>query len=115
VPQDIPSASPTRDIQPEGKSSKVNKPPSPSAGKTPPETPNPLGSKGTRVPTGATSNPTSPPADESQRDATHQSPMPDPARHQDASLISPKSFGLEAHGGQQSGEGPSVTRSRKQS
>jgi hypothetical protein len=34
--------------------------------------------------------------------------------HQDASAISPKSFGLGAHGGPQPGEGSSVLRPGKQ-
>jgi hypothetical protein len=111
---DIPSASPAIDSQPEGKISKLDKPPSPFAGKPPPKTLNPPGSEGTCIPTGVMSNPTSPPAGDSKHDATNQSPRPDLARHQDASPISPKSFGLRAHGGQQLGEGPSVPRPEKQ-
>jgi hypothetical protein len=114
VPQDIPSASPTRDIQPKGESPKMDKPPSPSTRKPLQRHQTPAGSEGTRNPTGPMSNPTSPPTSDSQCDATHQYPRPDPARHQDASPVSPKSFGLGAHGGQQSGEGPSVLRSWKQ-
>jgi hypothetical protein len=114
VPQDIPSASLVRDIPPERESPKVDKPPSPPAGKTPLKMPNPPSAEGTRVPTGGTSNPIFPPVGDSQRDATHQSPRPDPAKHQDASPTSPKSFGLGVHGGQQSGEGPSTPKSGKQ-
>jgi hypothetical protein len=111
---DIPSASPTIDSQPEGEIPKVDKPPSPFARKPPPKTLNPPGSKGTCIPIGVMSNPTSPPTGDSKHDATTQSPRPDPTRHQDASPISPKSFGLGAHGGQQLGEGPSVPRPEKQ-
>jgi hypothetical protein len=50
----------------------VDKPPSPSAGKTFPETPNPPASKDINVPTGATSNPTSQSAADSRCDAAHQ-------------------------------------------
>jgi hypothetical protein len=114
VPHNIPSASPTMDIQPENESLTVGKPPSPSTGKPPPKTPNPPGSEGTRVPTGVMSNPTSRPTGDSKQDAFYQSPRPDTARHQDASPISPMSFGLRAHGGQQSGEGPSMPRPEKQ-
>jgi hypothetical protein len=110
VPQDIPSAFLARDIHPKGESPKVDKLPSPSAKKTLPKTPNPLGSKDT----GAMSTPTSPLAGDSRRDAAHQSPRLDPAMHQDASPASPKSFGLGAHGGPQSGEGSSVPRLEKQ-
>jgi hypothetical protein len=114
VPHDIPSTSPARDIQPEGESPKVVKPPSSSAGKPPPKTLNPPISKGTCVPTGASSNPSSPPVSDSQHDATRQSPRPNLARPQDASPISLKLFELRAHGGQQSDDGPSVPRSGKQ-
>jgi hypothetical protein len=88
VPQDIPSSSPTRDIQLEGESLKVDKPLSPSARKTPLKTPNHPGLEGTHVPSNPTSNPTSPPTGDSQRDATRQSPRPDPSRHQDTPPIS---------------------------
>jgi hypothetical protein len=83
---------------------------SPSIEKIPPKTPNPPGSEGTHVPTGATSNPTSTPAGDLKHDATRQSLRPNPTMHQEANPISPKSFGLGAHGGQQSSEGPSVLR-----
>jgi hypothetical protein len=82
--------------------------------KTLPETPNPPGSEDIDIPTGAISNPTSPSAADSRRDAAHQSPRPDPTVHQDASPISPKSFGLRAHGGPQPGEGSSMPRLEKQ-
>jgi hypothetical protein len=104
VPQDIPLSSLARDTQPEGK------PPSPSAEKTLPKTSNTLSSKGTD----ATSALTSKPAGDSRRHTTQQSPRPDPTMHQDASAISPKLFGLRAHGGSQSGEGSSMLRPRKQ-
>jgi hypothetical protein len=79
-----------------------------------PKTPNPPGSEGTHIPTGATSNPTSTPAGDLKHDATRQSLRPNPTMHQEANPISPKSFGLGAHGGQQSSEGPSVLRPGKQ-
>jgi hypothetical protein len=115
VPQDIPSASLAKDISPESEPPKVDKPLSPSAGKTFPETPNPTGPKDINVPTGAASNQTSPPAADSRHDAAHQPPRPDPAMHQGASPLNPKSFGLGAHGGPQPGEGSYVPRHEKQS
>jgi hypothetical protein len=66
------------------------------------------------VPTGAASNPTSPSATDLRRDAIHQSPRLDPIGHQEASPLSPKSFGLRAHGGPQPGQGSSVPRPEKQ-
>jgi hypothetical protein len=98
VTQDIPLASPAKDSQLKSESPKVDKPLSPSTGKTLPKPPNPSGLEDTHVPIGVASNLTSPPAADSRRDATRQSPSPDPAMHQDASPISPKSFGLGAHG-----------------
>jgi hypothetical protein len=92
----------------------VDKPPSPFAGKTILETLNPLGSEDINVPTSAASNPASPPVADSSRDAAHQPPRPDLALHQDASQISPKSFGLGAHGGPQPGECSSVPRPENQ-
>jgi hypothetical protein len=114
VPHDIPSASPAKNIPLESKSLKVDKPPSPSARKTLPETPNPPGLEGINLPIAATSTLTSESATDSRRDATHQSPKPNPTRHQEASPLSPKSFGLEAHGGPQPGEGSSVPMPEKQ-
>jgi hypothetical protein len=114
VPQDIPSTSPARDSQPESESPRVDKPPSPSARKIILKTPNPSGPEDTHVPTGAASIPTSLTAAISRHDAAHPSPRPDPSMHQDASAISPKSFGLGAHGGPQPGEGSSVPRPGKQ-
>jgi hypothetical protein len=110
VPQDIPLASPAKNLPPETESPKVDKPPSTSAGKTFLEMLNPLGPEGINVWTGAASNPTSPSAADSRRDATHQSPRPDPTECQEASPLSGKSFGLGAHGGPQPGEGSSVPR-----
>jgi hypothetical protein len=114
VPQDIPLASPAKNLPPESESPKVDKPPSPSAGKTFLEMLNPLGPEGINVRTGAASNPTSPSAADLRRDATHQSPRPDPIECQEASPLSGKSFGLGAHGGPQPGEGSSVPRLDKQ-
>jgi hypothetical protein len=114
VPQDICSPSPAKNIALDSKSPKVDKPLSPSIGKTFPETPNPPGLEDISIPTGVASNPTSMSAADSRRDATHQSPRPDPVVHQEASSISPKSFGLGAHGGAQPGEGSSVPRPKKQ-
>jgi hypothetical protein len=114
VPQDIPSASPAKNILLESESPKVDKPPSPSAGKTLLETPNPQGSENINVPNGAASNPTTPPATDLRCDIAHQSPRLDPARHQDASPVSPKSLGLGAHGGTQPGGGSSVPSPEKQ-
>jgi hypothetical protein len=86
--QDIPSASPTKNISSEHKSSKVGKPLSPSIGKIPARTLNPPGLEDINVPTGATSNPTSSPSTDLGCDTAHQSRRPDPAMHQDASPIS---------------------------
>jgi hypothetical protein len=102
------------DSQLESESPKVDKPPSHSTRKALPKLLNPSGIEGTHVPTGAASNPTSPPAADSRCDAARQSPSPDPAMQQDASPITPKSFGLGAHGQPQPGEGSSVLRSGKQ-
>jgi hypothetical protein len=79
VPQDIPSASPAKNISPKSESPKVDKPLSPFVGKTLPEMTNTLGSEDINVPTSVASNPTSPSAADLRRDATHQSPRPDPA------------------------------------
>jgi hypothetical protein len=79
-----------------------------------PKTPNLLGSEYINIPTSAASNLAFPPVDDLRRDAAHQPPRPDPAMHKDASPISPKSFGLGAHGGPQPGEGSSVPRLEKQ-
>jgi hypothetical protein len=114
VPQDIPSASPAKNISPDSESPQVDKPLSPSARKTLQGTLNHPGSEDINVPTGVVSILTSPSAADWRRDAAHQSPWPDPAMHQDASPVSPKSFGLEAHGGPQPGEGSSVPRLEKQ-
>jgi hypothetical protein len=114
VPQDIPSASPVKNIPMESESSKVDKPPSPSAGKTILEMPNLPGSEDINVPPGVASN-LPPLAADPSCDVVHQPSRPDPAVHQDASLISPKSFGLGAHGGRQPSEGSSVPRPEKQS
>jgi hypothetical protein len=114
VPQDITSTPHARDIHPESESPKVNKPTSPSARKTLPKMPNPPGSEDTQVPIGSASNPTSPPNADLRCDAGYQSPGPDPTMHQDAFPISPKSFGLGAHGAPQLGEGSSMLRPRKQ-
>jgi hypothetical protein len=100
VPQDVPSASPAKDIPPESESPKVDKPLSPFAGKTLPKMLNPPGSEGTNVPIGTASNPASPPAANSSHDVTHQPPRPE-------------SFGLRANGGSHPGEGLSVLRPEK--
>jgi hypothetical protein len=70
VPQDIPSASPTKNIPTENYSPKVNKPPSPSPGKIIPEMQNLPGSEDINVPTSAASNLASQPAADPSRDAT---------------------------------------------
>jgi hypothetical protein len=92
----------------------VDKPPSPSARKTFLETPNPTGSEDINVRTGAVSNPTSPSTADLKHDAAHQSLRLDPTKRQEASPLSPKSFGLGSHGGPQPGEGSSVPRHEKQ-
>jgi hypothetical protein len=74
----------------------------------------PPGPEDTNALAGATSNPTSPSTTNSGRDAAHQSPRWGPTERQEASLQSPKSFGLEAHGGPQPVEGLSVPRPEKQ-
>jgi hypothetical protein len=101
-------------MQPEGESLKMDKPPSPSMGKTLPKMPNPPNSGDTHAPTSDTTNPTPLAAGDSRHEVVRQSPRPDPAMYRDASPISPKSFGLRAHGGPQSGEGSSMLRLGKQ-
>jgi hypothetical protein len=115
VPQDIHSASHAKNLPPETESPKVDKPPSPSAGKTFPEMPNPLGPEYTNVLAGATSNPTSPFVTDLRRDTIYQSTRPDLTERQEASPLSPKSFGLGACGGPQPREGSSMQRPEKQS
>jgi hypothetical protein len=114
VPQDIPSASPAKNLPPKSKSPKVDKPPSPFAGKTFPEMSNALGPENINVLVGAASHPTSPSTTDSRHDAAHQSPRPDPIEPQELSPLSAKSFGLGAHGGPQPGKGSSVQRPEKQ-
>jgi hypothetical protein len=85
VPQDIPLASPAKNISPESESPKVDKPLSPSAGKTfsvMSKAPSP---EDTNVSTGAVSNPISPSTVDSRHDAAHQSLRPDPTEHLEAS------------------------------
>jgi hypothetical protein len=92
----------------------VDKPSSPSDGKTLPETPNPLGLEDINVPTGAASNPTSLSVADLIRGTAHQSLRLDPTERQDAFPLSPMSFGLGAHGGPQPGESSYVPRPEKQ-
>jgi hypothetical protein len=70
VPQDIPSASPAKDIAPESESKKVDKSLSPSAGKTFLTMLKPPDLEDTNASTGASSNPTSPSAADSGHDNT---------------------------------------------
>jgi hypothetical protein len=114
VPQDIHSASHAKNLALESESPKVDKPSSPSAGKTFPEMSKPPGPEDTNASAGAASNLTSPSAADSGHDAADQSPRPDPTERQEASQQSPKSFGLMAHGGPQTGEGSYVPRPKKQ-
>jgi hypothetical protein len=99
VTQDIHSASHAKNLVPKSESPKVDKPPSPSTGKTFLEMSKPLGPEDTNASAGAASNLTSRSTADLGHDATHQSPRPDPTEHQEASPQSPKSFGLGAHGG----------------
>jgi hypothetical protein len=114
VPQDIPSAFPTKNIPTKSESPKVEKPLSPSTGKTILETPNLPSSKDINVPTGAAGNPAAPPAADPSHDAAHQPSPPYPTIHQDASPIGPRSFGLGMLGGSQLGERSSIPRPEKQ-
>jgi hypothetical protein len=114
VPQDIHSASHAKSLPSESESPKVDKPLSPSAGKTFPEMSKPPSPEDTSTPVGAAGNPTFPSVADSGCDAAHQSPRSDPIERQEASPQSPKSFGLGAHGGPQHVEGSSVPRPEKQ-
>jgi hypothetical protein len=114
VPQDIHSASPIKKLVPESESKKVDKPPSPSTGKTFLEMSKPSGPEDTNASTSVASNPASSSAPDSVHDVAHQSPRPDPTECQEAFPQSPMSFGLGAHCGPQTGEGSSVPRPEKQ-
>jgi hypothetical protein len=113
VPQDIHSVSHAKNLVLESESPKVDKPPSPSTRKTFPNMSKPPSPKDTNASAGATSNPTSPSATDSGRDADHQSSRPDPTERQEASPLNPKSFRLGAHGGPQAGESSYVPRPEK--
>jgi hypothetical protein len=102
------------DTQPKGESSMVDKPSSLSARITQPKTLNPPDSEDIYAPAGATKNLTSPTTDDLSHDVAYQSLRPDPAMPQDASPLNPKSFGLGAHGGSQSGEASFVPRPEEQ-
>jgi hypothetical protein len=99
---------------PESESPKLDKPPSPFAGKTFPETLKPPGPEGNNASAGAASNLTSPYATDSGCDAAQQSARPDYTECQEVSPQIPKSFRLGAHGGPQTCEGPSMPRPEKQ-
>jgi hypothetical protein len=92
----------------------VDKPLSPSIGKTFSKTSKHPCPKHTNASTGAAGIPTSPSVADSGHDAANQSPRLDLTAHQEASPQSPKSFGLGAHGGPQTGEGSSVPRPENQ-
>jgi hypothetical protein len=114
LPQDIPSASQTKDPPPESESPKVDKPPSPSTGQSSQKMLKPPGPEVTDIPTGAKGDSTFSSTTDSGHDAAHQSPRPEPIEHTEASPQNPKSFGLGAPGGPQPDEGSSVHRSKKQ-
>jgi hypothetical protein len=113
VPQDIHSVSHAKNLASKSESPKVDKPLSPSAGKTFLEMSKPPGSEDTNALAGTASNLNSASATDLGRDATHQSPSPDPTEYQEASPQSPKSFRLGAHGGPQTGDGSSIPRPEK--
>jgi hypothetical protein len=114
VPQDIPSATPAKNIPPESKSPKVDKPLSPSAEKTFLEMSNPADPEDIHLPTSAASNPTSPLIADSRCDTADPSPRPDSTVHREASPISPESFRLRAHRGPQPSESSFAPRPKKQ-
>jgi hypothetical protein len=85
VLQDIHSVSPVKNLAPESESPKVDKPPSPSVGKSFPEMSKRMGLENANASTDAASNLTSPSAADSRCDAANQSPWPGPTENQEAS------------------------------
>jgi hypothetical protein len=81
VPQDIHSASHAKKTLVESESPKVDKPPSPLAGKSTSKMSMPLGPEDTEDPTGAKGVPTSPSEASLGCDATLQFPGPEPTEH----------------------------------
>jgi hypothetical protein len=113
VLQDIPSSSHVKNHLPEGESPKMDKPPSPYAGKSTSEISKASGPKDTDVPTGAKGSSVFSSTINSGRDA-HQPPRLDPTEHVRASAQNPKSFGLGVLDGPQHGEDSSVPWFEKQ-
>jgi hypothetical protein len=114
VPQDIPSASPTKNNAPGSESPKVENPPSPSTKKSSLAMSKPPGLEDIKASTSASRNLTSPSITNSRRDAAHQSLGPSPTERQEASPQDPKSFRLGACGGLQVGGSSSKPRLEKQ-
>jgi hypothetical protein len=97
----------------ERESPRVEKPPSPSAGKSTSEASKPVGPKENEDPAGAKDVPTSPSNASLGRDIAHPFLGPEPSEHPEASPQSPKSFGLRAPSGCQPSEGSYVPGSGK--
>jgi hypothetical protein len=92
----------------------MDKPVSPSFGKSTLEMSKPPSPEDMEDPASAKGVPTSPSNASLGCDPAHQSPGPEPTEHPKASPHSPMSFGLRAPSGRQTGEGSSVPRSEKQ-
>jgi hypothetical protein len=91
VPKDIDPASHAKKTPTESESPRVDKPPSPPAGKSTPETSKPLSLGDTEDPTGAKGTPTSPSDASLGRDTAPQFTNPKPTEHSkllvDVSLV----------------------------
>jgi hypothetical protein len=114
VPQDIHPASHANKNPVESESPRVDKPPSHSARESTPKTSKPPGPEDTEDPSGAKGTLTSPSGAILGHEVAPQFPSPKPTEHPEASLENPESFGLEAPGRREFGEGSSVPRSGKQ-
>jgi hypothetical protein len=82
-----------------GESPKGDKPPSPQDENLTLGPPKPPSPKGAQSPAGVEDAPTSPTHAASSHDATSTSPRPEPSKFPEASLPSPRSYGLGAPGG----------------
>jgi hypothetical protein len=99
MPQDINPESSVKSASAGGESPKVDKPLSPQAERTVPDSSKPLSPKGVLNNTSAESALTSPPHAASSHDAVDTSPRLEPAMFPEVPPLSPQFGGLKATGG----------------
>jgi hypothetical protein len=114
IPQDIDPVSSVKGVPTGGESPKVDKPPSPQAEKSAPESPKPSSPGNAQGPTGTEDTLTSSFHATLSHNTVNISQMVDPTEMPDVIPLSPWSYGLRAPSGPHTCEGSSVPTSRAQ-